>query len=95
MSDAEFASGYGDLDASTAIPARPVPIGTSTQTLRLGLVAHQTQGATVQTTVYCVLWTVNPAAQTLRQEPGQFSELVVLPGHVAPESQRATIESNC
>lgn len=92
-SDADFA-GYEDLEASTVIPVGPVPIGTSTQTLNLGLVAHQNQGGTVQTTVYCVTWTVNPAAQTVRQEQ-RYDELVVLPGHVDPESQRSTIESNC
>lgn len=93
-SDASFASSYGDLVASTVVPAGPVSIGTSTQTLRLGLVAHQNRGGSDLTTVYCVVWTVDPAAQTVFQQDGSF-ELTSLSGHVDPESQRSTIEANC
>lgn len=92
--DALFARDYADLVASTVVPAGPVSIGTSTQTLRLGLVAHQRDGDGDHTTVYCVTWTVDPAAQTVVQQQNS-SELTVLSGHVDPESQRSTIEANC
>lgn len=94
-SDASFASSYGDLVASTVVPADPVSIGTSQQTLGLGLVAHQIDDNGSQvTTVYCVIWTVDPAAQTVFQQDGSF-DLPVVSGHVDPESQRSTIEATC
>ena len=69
--DAQYQSQYGNLDASTVIPAKAAVLSVTTYSLRIGLVAHETNSGVKQTSLYCAHWNVDTAKGIVTQVSGK------------------------
>lgn len=85
LTDDAYGSGYGALDRASLmlVDARPEGGG-----YRLLLVSVANERNGTQTTLYCLEWTVDPAAQLVRQHRGVVGQIGRVPTAVSPEGVR-------
>jgi hypothetical protein len=84
-SDSQYAAGYGALDRASLmlLDARTEGRG---QRLLLVSVANEQSGA--QTSLYCLEWSVDPAAGTVRQHGGVVGQVARVAAAISPEGVR-------
>ena len=91
--DAQYVAQYGNLDVSTVVPAKATVLSVTTYSLRLGLVAHETNGGVKQTTLYCAHWNVDTAKGVITQVSGK--KLRSENGTKAVSTYTAELASTC
>jgi hypothetical protein len=90
-SDSALSANYGDLEASVPVWVS----GGGGVPLRLGLVAHQTQGGSQVTTIYCVTWSVDSVSSTVYEDGSRSRTLRSTSGWVDPNALVGEIQSSC
>ena len=91
--DAEYQAQYGNLDQSTVVPVKANALSVTTFALRLGLVAHETNGGVKQTSLYCAHWNVDTARATVTRVDG--TRLRTVNGTVAASTFTAELTKSC
>jgi hypothetical protein len=84
-SDSQYAAGYGALDRASLmlLDARPEGGG---QRLLVVSVANEQGG--IQTSLYCLEWSVDAAAGTVRQHGGVVGQIARVASALSPEGVR-------
>jgi hypothetical protein len=96
-SDAQLQADYGGLNDSTVVVTHETPNSDGTVNLTGGYIAWETVHDSQQTSVYCIGWHIDPAAQTVLGQAtiGAGSLTDVDSGWAAPSSLVSDVSSQC